>query len=327
MPLTHDDIDIFILSYNRGEMIGATIQSLLNQTLDGFKITILDNASTDNTAEVVAALNSARLDFCTVPANLGAVKNFKRTQELASKKYLMIFHDDDQLHPEYLETALRWLNQYPNADLLVPNKMNIVAGEKVVVSKKIERSAIKLDRIHFTAALFIQNKLAFPGVIYATHRWKTMDLSAMRTRYGKWMDRPIMIETLSKNHSAIILNGPWIFYGRHRGQDTKNAQPPHAMWLNREAYYLELLGDSWSTFSGRCFRITSSRRIKSGFKRRIAKGPSFEEYLADAFKCGATSHNIWKSRSLFPKFIQKLFNLYAQKYFYRHFSISNNSEL
>jgi hypothetical protein len=234
---------------------------------------------------------------------------------------MMVFHDDDQLHPEYLETALQLLDQHPDTAVLVPNKINIAAGEKAAVPKGIDRSAIKLDFIHFAAALFIKNKLAFPGAIYATSGWNSIDIGGLSERFGKWLDRPIMIDALQKTGSAIILNGPWVFYGRHAAQDTKSTQPHHAMWLNREAYYHEILGCSRKTFPGKCFSVMSPRNIKSGFKRRIAKGPSFEEYLTDAFKLSATTKAVWKNRFFVPKFVQKLFNDYAQSYFQKNFGL------
>ena len=147
------------------------------------------------------------------------------------------------------------------------------------------------------------------------------DIGKMSKLFGKWLDRPIMIDALQKTHSAIILNGPWVFYGRHAAQDTKSPQPPHEMWLNREAYYRELLGSSCATFPGKCYRIMNPRNIQSGFKRWIAQGPSFKEYLADAFKLGATTRAVWKSRFLTPKIVQKLFNDYAQSYFRKNFGL------
>lgn len=321
MALTSEDIDVFILSYNRGDMIGHTIQSLLDQTIEGFRITVLDNASTDHTAEVVAAFNSPRIEFCTLPGNIGGLENLRRCQNLSTRKYMMVFHDDDQLHPEYLEIALQWLNQHPDVAVLIPNKINIEAGEKAALPKAIDRSAIKLDYVHFASALFVQNKLAFPGAIYATNGWNAIDIDGISKRFGKWLDRPIMIDALQKNQYAIILNGSWVFYGRHASQDTKSTQPHHAMWLNREAYYQNILGTSWTTFPGRCFCVMSPRNIKSGFKRRIARGPTFKEYLADAFKLGATSPRVWRFRFFTPKLVQKLFNNYTQSYFRKNFGL------
>ena len=44
---------IFTMAYNAQETIGRTITSILNQTFGNFEYYILDNASTDNTEEVI----------------------------------------------------------------------------------------------------------------------------------------------------------------------------------------------------------------------------------------------------------------------------------
>ncbi len=170
--------------------------------------------------------------------------------------------------------------------------------------------------------LFIKNKLSFPGAIYRTDCWKTLDLESLSTQFGKWGDRPIMIEVL-QGKSAIILLGDYVFYGRHELQDTRLAQTqsPHTLWLNRERYFKGILSDKLSSFSGLCFCTMSHRRLKSGYKRRIIKGLDFKTYLQDAFSLGSTTGKAWRFRYLAPRLIQTAVNAYAQKYLRRHHSI------
>ncbi len=316
-------LEVFVLTYNRAELLKKTLESLLRQTLQEFSITVLDNASTDHTTDIVASFHSPRIHFLSVEKNLGAVGNLQRTQQLASKKYLMVFHDDDQLHPDYLKTALQYLENHHDATLLAPNKTNIQAGAEPIVPAKIDRTALKLNRTLFASALFIKNILAWPGVIYRNDHWKTLDLQNLQDLFGKFYDRPIMIEAL-RDGSALILPGPWIYYGRHSAQETRlpETHPPHTQWLNRERYFKNIMGTQLSTFAGRCFCIMSPRRLKSGYKRRIIKGLPFKTYLQDALNMGAATPKTWRFRVLAPKLIQCVFNAYVQAYFRTHYSTS-----
>ena len=45
------NISVFIPAYNRVGLIGETLQSLLNQTLPAKEIIVVDDGSTDGTAE------------------------------------------------------------------------------------------------------------------------------------------------------------------------------------------------------------------------------------------------------------------------------------
>ena len=108
MKYTVDDIDIYIMTHNRADYLMLSIESLLNQSAGVSKITVLDNESTDNTLSAVESFSSRGVRYIRTKGFLG---NFKKAQEIASGKYVMLFHDDDILHPLYLELALQVLNE------------------------------------------------------------------------------------------------------------------------------------------------------------------------------------------------------------------------
>lgn len=105
MKYTIDDIDIYIMTHNRAGYLKRSIESLLSQSAGVSKITVLDNESTDNTLSVVEHFSSYGVRCIRTK---GFLEIFKKAQEIASGKYVMLFHDDDILHPLYLELALRF---------------------------------------------------------------------------------------------------------------------------------------------------------------------------------------------------------------------------
>ena len=323
MSILPQDLEVFILTCNRAGLLGKSIESLLKQTADGFTITVLDNASTDDTAAVAAGFQDPRVRILTAERNLGGLGNIQRAQQLASGKFVMLFHDDDQLHPTYVETVLRRLNQHPEAALVVSNSVNLDAGADLEPPAAVDQTPLRLDRVHFAAACYLKNKIAFSTAVYRTECFKSMDLAGLSADYGKWGDRPIMIEAL-QNRDALMLPGAFTYSGRHGGQDqhSKATQPPHTLWLNRERYFRSILGDDWSTFPGRCFCMHNHRRLKSGYKRRIIEGIDFAGYLKDAFACGATSAKAWRFRLIAIKPVQSFFNGRAKRYLRRHFQVA-----
>ena len=47
-------VSIMMTSYNRAPLIGEAIRSVMNQSYSNWELLVLDDASTDQTAEVVA---------------------------------------------------------------------------------------------------------------------------------------------------------------------------------------------------------------------------------------------------------------------------------
>ena len=64
-------ISVIIPTYNRAHMIGRAIQSVLNQTYQGFEVIIIDDGSADNTEEVVNSFNDGRLRYIKIKENSG----------------------------------------------------------------------------------------------------------------------------------------------------------------------------------------------------------------------------------------------------------------
>jgi glycosyltransferase involved in cell wall biosynthesis len=322
MPTAIDELEVFILTYNRAEMLKTAIQSCLHQTIRGISITILDNASTDHTAEIVAFFLEPNICCITAKKNIGVLENIQRCQKLCAKKYVMIFHDDDQLHPTYMERAYSHLKNNPDTNVIVSNFVTIPAQSNPDFAKSISQSAIKLDRAHFAMTCYVRNKIAFCSAVYRKEALESLDFEDLDKRYWKWVDRPIMIEAVGSG-SAIILAGTYVFTGRHDSQEThhKKTQPPHTVWLDREKYFHEILGDNLTKLLGICFCVMSHRRLKSGYKRRINNSVTFSAYLADAFAIGAATKKTWRLRWVAPKPVQKMLDTYVRGYLVKNFSI------
>ncbi|HMG81442.1 MAG TPA: glycosyltransferase family 2 protein [Ferruginibacter sp.] len=93
-------LGIYIVTYNRSKYLGNTLDSLLASPLSNCKITVLNNASTDDTVSVVVAYQSQfeNLDLFTHKNNVGASANILRALEMSDADYTWVLCDDDQLN-------------------------------------------------------------------------------------------------------------------------------------------------------------------------------------------------------------------------------------
>ncbi|MBK1631876.1 hypothetical protein CKO31_14255 [Thiohalocapsa halophila] len=70
-PLTTPTVSVVLPTYNRADTIGAAIRSVLCQSFAALELIVVDDGSTDNTSEVVDALDDPHSRY-HVQANRGA---------------------------------------------------------------------------------------------------------------------------------------------------------------------------------------------------------------------------------------------------------------
>jgi glycosyltransferase involved in cell wall biosynthesis len=106
-----------IPTWNRSHMLGNAIRSVLGQTYRRFTLIVSDNASTDDTADVVASFRDSRLVYRPLDRNIGRAENTNRLIELAQTEFLVLLGDDDELHPDHLSFTVGALQRWPTAGL------------------------------------------------------------------------------------------------------------------------------------------------------------------------------------------------------------------
>jgi hypothetical protein len=102
-----------IPTFNRARFLPETLTCLMQQTYQDFEIVVSDNASTDNTAEVVERFQDGRIRYVRQPAFIPAVENWYACGELAHADWLVFNQDDDLLCPFFLERCAKAISRSP----------------------------------------------------------------------------------------------------------------------------------------------------------------------------------------------------------------------
>jgi glycosyltransferase involved in cell wall biosynthesis len=106
-------ISVVVPAYNYAAYIGETIDSILAQTYRNIEIIIIDDGSTDNTAQVVQAYGDQVRYVAKQNEGLSAARN-TGTQH-AQGEYIAYIDADDTLAPTFVEATLSALNAHPEA--------------------------------------------------------------------------------------------------------------------------------------------------------------------------------------------------------------------
>ena len=113
--------EILLYSWNHGFDLQRCLEALHASELYGCPITVLNNGSTDNTAEILKSWHERTdvdLRVITLPVNIGApaARNWLLGTEQARAADWVVFLDDDALVPkDWLGLFGRAMRNYPNA--------------------------------------------------------------------------------------------------------------------------------------------------------------------------------------------------------------------
>ena len=118
-------ISIITPTYNCAQFIGETIKSVINQTYTNWEMIIVDDASNDNTEEVVKSIKDERIKYIRLKENSGAATARNIAMENASGKFMAFLDSDDIWIKDKLEKQVKFMidNNY-NFTCTAYEKMN-----------------------------------------------------------------------------------------------------------------------------------------------------------------------------------------------------------
>lgn len=106
-------VTVLMPAYNVGKYIRESIDSVLKQTYRDFELLVVDDCSTDNTAEVVKRFDDPKIKYVKNEKNLGLADNLNRGLELIETEYVARMDGDDIANPMWLEREIGLLETHP----------------------------------------------------------------------------------------------------------------------------------------------------------------------------------------------------------------------
>jgi len=109
-------ISVVIPTFNRADLTGRAIESVLRQTYTAFEILVADDASTDDTGKVVAAFQDPRIRYLKSKINAGASSARNRGIAAARGAFVAFLDSDDVWMPNKLELQVAAIRHCDNPD-------------------------------------------------------------------------------------------------------------------------------------------------------------------------------------------------------------------
>ena len=197
---------ILLGTYNGGRFLREQLDSLFAQTMKDFQLYIRDDASTDDTIQIVREYQQRHSNIIMVEDdkfNLGAMRNFERLLAFADADYYMFCDQDDVWLSDKIEVSFAKMKQmeqqYGDIPLLVHTDLEVVDESLNVINASFWKYSRVLpqvvdENIHYlgiansvTGCTIMMNRKAkqvaipFPEQIYMHDAW----IALCVMKYGK----------------------------------------------------------------------------------------------------------------------------------------------
>lgn len=227
-------ISVVIAAYNAGRFIAEALASVLNQSRPPLEVIVVDDASTDNTREVVRSfLPKIRLIENTTNEGPGARRNQAARQ--ASGDAIALLDADNRWEPNHLETVAGLLDRYPQAGVAF-SRMRIFGNREGIWPNSIpcagtpDMVTIPLLRHNFIelSSLLIRRDLF----------WRVGGFQSLPEKFkGRWVLADDYDLTLRMSLEAPFVGSEavTVWYRRHDEQSSHYQAP-----LVRQAFLFRL---------------------------------------------------------------------------------------
>lgn len=296
------NLTVAIPTYDRESYLRQTLESLQSQAERSFKVMLFDNASPYDIKSLMSQFPSLSITLERNSTNVGNQANFERVMSYKfDTPYVMIFHDDDTIHPQYFKDALQVLEKDQNLNWLgsyirythYNNKMMSFGDAPINPQSKIYNKRELADA-------FMDNApIGFSSVIY--RKEALANTSPNNESFHKWLDRPFMLEACGEKKVAVM-TFPYINYRIHTAQDSAQTYKEHIPAMINLTGYISSAG---SPSTGRKYATTNALRTA------IQNASSVKEFISLLMKF--KERGLYRTVDIRPYSIYWLFRIWAKK--------------
>lgn len=208
-------LTIFVLCYNRPDLARLSIQSIVQQSRQSFKLIISDH-STNNEVEMMVKREFPNLLYLKRSPKLKHLEHFNLCIKEVKTDYYCLFHDDDLMGVNFVETMLQFIGDHPAAAAFACNAFIETNGKvepRLSFLSKKKYELISSPR-ELAERYFSHNQSGIapnPSYVYS-HRLAGDELFIVNG--GKYADVALLLDILQKG-VILWLNKPLMTYRIH----------------------------------------------------------------------------------------------------------------
>jgi len=172
-------VSICVPTYNSAKYLKECLDSIVKQTYLNKEIIVSDNASTDETEKIVKEyVEKYKVKYYRNDKNIGAEANFTRCVELATGKFIAIFHADDLYLPDIIQKQVQIFQENPSIGAVFTrasfiNNLGKIIGESNLPVELRNKKIYHFSEI-FLSILCSLNFLVCPSAVVRGEIYKEL---------------------------------------------------------------------------------------------------------------------------------------------------------
>ena len=152
-----EKVSVIIPTYNREKTILRALQSVLEQTYTNIEVLVIDDGSTDGTADIINGVDDDRVKYIVLEKNGGPSNARNVGVQIAEGEWIAFQDSDDCWHADKLEVQMAYAKEHPEyamiycmynailesgVQLVIPPKPWFGVMEGKMVSTLLQRNMI-----------------------------------------------------------------------------------------------------------------------------------------------------------------------------------------
>lgn len=148
-------VTVIVPTYERPGLLREALQSALRQTYRDFVLLVGDNSESDDTEELIRALNDPRVHYHRNRPSIDQQSNWRDLVARAESPLVASLHDDDAWHPDFLAEAVPGMLADPSIAMTFTDFWMTDEGgrrlekESLELSARTGRSSLRRGRLHY----------------------------------------------------------------------------------------------------------------------------------------------------------------------------------
>ena len=231
-------VSFIITSYNYEKYIEAAVNSVLNQSVQDFEIIIVDDASSDNSFDIIQKIASSndKIKIFQNKKNIGLCKSLQFAVNQASGTWLAFLETDDTITSDYLQEKLSVIQKYPDVNFIY-NKVEFTGENNKSAEQKFKNIVYNNEKNIYPKNMFYNFGFENPVLTMSSVMLKKSILNDINfnTPIDKLIDWYIYIQ-IAKKTQFYYINKPLTLWTQHNNSYVKQNNKIKFKFANISAY-------------------------------------------------------------------------------------------